>query len=173
MLQLLIDNLKLDEVVKELDDSELWGKVNFRTASPASPHREAEDIILRYPVMESADDAFNTIPCIPYDAWYELPRCQVLVFDLMRYVNGVQLGKVIASKIPPQGQVYSHFDEGIANEVYTRFQFSLQGDTCFVSEGKEYFIKEGSVFRFDNELQHSLTNIGDIDRYALIVDILI
>ena len=84
---------------------ELWNDFALRTDHPASPHREMDDIIVRYNarVNFSGDrDVFNgPHDSVWWDAIEKLPSVYRLVWDLMYKVEGERLGMVLITRQPP------------------------------------------------------------------------
>ena len=76
---------------------ELWNQHTTRTEDPASPHHGLDDIWVRYGDAERAKDGAahesHWYPCA--DALGIKP----LVYDLMRQVEGDQLGGVLITRI--------------------------------------------------------------------------
>ena len=173
MIKKLYEGLDFMPALVELSQSKAWGTIPFRTSYEGSAHKEVEDIVLRYPILEEPEDAFDAISCIPYDPWYDLPEIRKIVFDTMRAFEGVQLGKVVVTNLPAGGKIRPHIDEGVANEVYTRLQLNLFGECEFTVGEETVTMKGGELWVFDNQLEHSVVNNTDKERVALIIDILI
>jgi hypothetical protein len=43
----------------------------------------------------------NDVQVIPYPAWQLLPQLRPIIFDLMRRVEAVQLGRVLITRLAP------------------------------------------------------------------------
>jgi hypothetical protein len=101
----------------------LWDEHTNRTAAIDSPHHGLNDIWARYGDPERTQDDR------PHDAhWY--PAADVLgvkpmCFDLMRYVNGVELGGVLITRIPPGATCKPHRDTGWHALRYEKFAVHL------------------------------------------------
>jgi len=96
-----------------------------------------------------------------------------VVLNLMRRVNGVQLGRVVITRLAPGKSIAAHEDHGAPAWFYQRYQVMLQcRPGCVFKCGEEVIAAStGEVFWFDNTKTHSVTNNSDTDRIALIVDV--
>ena len=100
-----------------LRDASLWNENTLRTKHPGTAHAEADDIWLMFNSL--SDDVANDIQVQPYRAWGELSSLRGQVLDLMRRVDGVQLGRVIISRLKPGGRILPHVDEGAPATFYS------------------------------------------------------
>lgn len=155
-------------------NDDLWNAHNLRTLYPQSPHHEAEDILIWFNDLNQdsatiADDK----AVVPYPAWDRLPQVRPIIFDLMRRVEGVQLGRVMITRLKPGGQIYPHEDAGAPAEFYSRYQLSLQcGPGCLFHCGDETaYFSPGSLWLFQNQITHSVVNNSADDRLVLIADV--
>lgn len=155
---------------------ELWNQHTVRTAQYA--HSNISDIWVRYNPFHNYDpnngglEAFNR----EHEAhWYPAvdacPAIKDVCLDVMRMVEGVRLGGVLITKIPPGGEVKPHIDRGWHAEYYDKFAVQLQGDErqSFNFEGESLVSTTGDLYTFDNSRLHWVTNASDIDRITLIV----
>lgn len=154
---------------------ELWNQNTLRTSHPGTVHSQVDDIWLWFNEF-CKDDPYtvvNSKDCIPYPAWQALPECRSLVFDLMRLVEGVQLGRVLITRLPPGKCISPHIDQGAPAEFYSRYQIALQvyPGTTFKAGNEQINMKTGDCWLFDNTQEHSVTNNSIEDRIVLIVDI--
>lgn len=152
----------------------LWNAHDLRTTFSGSPHAQCDDIWLFFnEVPEDQGAVVNDIQVQPYEAWHELPQARQLIFDLMYRVGGVQLGRVLITRLPPGGTIPEHADQGAPAEYYQRFQIALQSRPgCLFSIGEEVVqFSMGECWWIDNSTPHSVVNNSDDDRIALVVDI--
>lgn len=151
---------------------ELWNQNPLRTQYPGTPHREADDIWVFFNAPEQPEAVINDIQTDPYPAWHILP-IKDLVFNLMRFVGGTQLGRVVVSRLAPGRQIYPHADQGAPAEFYQRYQIMLQclPGVIFSAGDEVVQMKTGDVYWFDNTNEHAVINNSADDRLALIVDI--
>lgn len=149
---------------------ELWNANDLRTTFPGSPHAEVDDIWLMF--NRTDGDVANDIQVYPYPAWSLIPARDV-VLNLMRRVNGTQLGRVIVTRLPPGKTIPQHVDQGAPAEFYSRYHIVLQSNAgCVARPGDEGVqFAAGEVWWFDNRAEHSVVNNSNDDRIVIIVDI--
>lgn len=154
--------------------SHLWNENNLRTNFPGSPHAECDDIWLFFnDVPEDESAVVDDIAVHPYPAWHELSQARNLVFDLMRRVEGVQLGRVLITRLAPGKSIPEHADSGAPAEYYQRYQIALQSlPGCnFQIADEAVNFRMGDCWWIDNSAPHSVVNNSADDRLALIVDV--
>lgn len=155
-------------------NSALWNANPLRTQFPGSPHSQCDDIWLFFnDIPEDKSAVIDDIAVRPYSAWAELPQARDLVFNLMRRVSGVQLGRVIITRLPPGCTIPEHVDQGAPAEFYQRFQIALQClPGCLFNIGEEVVnFSMGEAWWIDNTKPHSVVNNSADDRIVMIVDI--
>lgn len=150
---------------------ELWNQNSLRTEFPGTPHGEADDIWLWF--NDQKEDVANAIQVIPYPAWTLLPQARQIVFDLLRAVEGVQLGRVIITRLKPGKQIIPHRDAGAPAEFFKRYQVALQSlpGAIFQIEDEQAGFKTGDIWLINNRAEHSVQNNSQDDRVVMIVDI--
>jgi len=177
--ELILDNVDFTDLNEELTESKhLFGILPLRTAYEGSAHREVVDILLRGPLIKedsSLEELQNAMQCYNYTFMDAFPKLYISILDLMRFVVGEQLGRVIVTKLPPGGKITPHADEGEAAEKYDRFHIVLKGESgdTMICDGEEQEMRTGQVWWFDNNKTHSVENRSDQDRIHVIVDIMI
>lgn len=147
----------------------LWNRNTSRTEDPSSPHHGLDDIWARYGAPERAKDGE------PHDAfWYpcaEVLGVKSMCLDLMRHVEGVELGGVLITRIPPGKSVKPHTDPGWHARRYEKYGVQITSapgqEFCFDGEALE--TKPGDVFWFDNAHTHWVTNPTPYERITMIV----
>lgn len=163
-------------VKRALDENpELWNQHSERTAPESSPHREAEDIWLRF---NHADEIKNNRhdPLISHESvWYpclqKLAAAKPLIFDAMRLCWGTRLGGVLLTRLPPGKRIHPHTDEGWHAKYYNikiGIQIAGHPDQIFKYDDCEYRANTGDVFIFDNSVRHEVINDSNEDRLTLI-----
>lgn len=186
----LAENIDVIPVLHALHNhDELWNQNNLRTLYPGSPHREADDILFWFnDLSHLVKDSFGNIDfeasskvitvvddkdVIPYPAWNIITQVRILVFDLMRRVEGVRLGRTMATRLKSGDQIYPHDDSGAPAEYYSRYHIILQNGpgSLFNCGNETVTMKAGECYQFRNKLCHSVQNNSTIDRITLIVDI--
>ena len=160
----------------------LFGKYDMRCVGN-SPHRESTDIWVRYNAIENVlnnEGQLNaTHPAnkehrpVGYPAYYQLPDIRAVIFDLMRVVEGEELGTILLVKIPPGKQIYPHIDGGWSAEYYAKYYIAVQS-----APGNSFNFPDGSIFPtvgdaywFDNSVLHDAKNESNDDMVMLIVTI--
>jgi quercetin dioxygenase-like cupin family protein len=171
----LAEQVDVTPVLRELAlQPDLWDQNTLRTAHPETAHGAVSDIWLWF--NELSDDLSvitNDIQTRPYPAWMALPSLRRLVLDLIRRVDGVQLGRVIVTKLPSGAIIDPHVDRGAPAEFYARYQIALQSrpGALFHCEDETVNFRSGEVWWVNNRVIHSVVNNSDDDRIVCIVDI--
>lgn len=150
----------------------LWNAHDLRTTHPASPHRQVDDIWVRFNDVTTPEAVVDDLDCIAYPAWQELP-VQDLVLNVMRAVRGVRLGRVIISRLPPGASITPHIDQGAPATYYTRYHVALQSGpgALNISGGEVVTYQAGELWWFDNRVEHEIINNSADDRIALVIDV--
>lgn len=150
---------------------ELWDENNFRTTHQGTVHADASDIWLRYNNL--SDNIINDLESIDYPAFAKLPQARALVYDLMRFVEGNRLGRVFITKLPVNGRILPHKDEGESPEYYDRYHIFIQNFEGSVFRCGEEVIcpNAGDIYWFNNQIEHEVINNSIDDRLTLVIDI--
>jgi len=147
---------------------EFWDQNPARTEDPSSPHHGLSDIWARY--APPGVDGSN-----PHQSqWYpvaDVLPIKGLCYDLMRMVDGEELGGVLITRIPPGMQCKPHSDPGWHARYYQKIavQITSAPGQAFCFEGEELVSKPGDVFWFDNAHTHWVPNDSKYERITLIV----
>jgi hypothetical protein len=154
---------------------QLWNAHPFRTRRPCSAMTECDDVLLRYTAPEHLDDNDNDTEPVAYPAWTELPQVRPLVFDLMRRMEAVSLGRVIISRLPPGGRIAAHADTGnayVEQPNVMRLHVALQGlpGSLYHCGDETTQMLSGSVWHFNHREIHSIENNSGDDRVHLMID---
>lgn len=147
---------------------ELWNRNTDRTEDPSSPHHGLSDIWARYaaPGVDGSQ---------PHESvWYDSPiteAAKALVYPLMAYVQGDQLGGVLITKIPAGKRCKPHTDPGWHARYYEKFAIQIQSapGQSFNFDGESLVSKPGDVYWFDNAFTHWVDNPTEHDRITAIV----
>jgi hypothetical protein len=158
---------------------ELWNNNRLRQTFDNSPHSQVDDIWLRF--NDTTEFEKTGVPAvimdehesICYPAWFKLPQVQQLVFDLMRRVEGVRLGRVLITRLAPGKCVAPHIDSGSHAEYYERYHIILQNypGSIFRAGAESVCMKPGECWWFQNQQEHEVINNSADDRITLIVDV--
>ena len=180
--QLIARNMPVAPVMQQLaEHPDLWGENPLRKEFSGSPHKQMDDIWVRY--NDAAKLSYLThaqfneehVP-VWYRAWKELPALRRIVFTLVNLEHFEMIGGVLITKIPPGCSILSHADIGWHVEQYEKYYISLQsapGSLFICNEGQEdeevLNPLVGDCWLFDNRKYHSVHNRSGVDRITLIV----
>lgn len=171
----LAEGLEVGSIVHALHTrTGLWNRNDLRRTYPGTPHRECDDIWLRFqPQGLSVEQIVDAHEGVNYPALEELPQVRPLIFALMRQVEGERLGRVLITRLAPGKRIYPHVDGGDHARYYKRYQVALQSlpGVVFRSGGEQVSMRTGDVWWFDNSVEHEVVNNSADDRLALIIDI--
>jgi len=176
-------NFDVTELTCQIESNpSLWNRYTMRTQlMPDSPHREVQDIWLRYRDWNEFDPenpgAFSDEhESVFYPAYYELPAAKGIIDAVMaKFPAHAKLGGCLITKIAPGKMVYPHSDAGAwHSEYYNRkililLQSAPGQSFNFADEAHQG--ATGDCFAFDNSLVHSVTNDSGVDRISLILAI--
>lgn len=151
---------------------ELWNQNRLRTTHPGTAHSEVSDIWVFFNDQNGADIT-NDREVIEFPAWREIPQLRPLVFDLMRRMEAVRLGRVMITKLPPGKTIAPHVDGGAPAEWFVRYQIALQSlpGALFTIGEEAVNFHTGECWRINNRERHSVVNNSADDRIVLIVDL--
>lgn len=166
-----VDVIPLLNALAAHDD--LWNENTLRTTHPASPHQDVDDIWCWFNDPSDPEAVIDDLTTVPFRAWYEIPQVRPLVFDIMRRVEAVRLGRVLITRLAPGCSIPPHVDEGAPATYYTRYQLALQClPGCNFTIGDEAVnFRMGEWWQIDNRTKHSVVNNSADDRIVLIVDV--
>lgn len=161
---------------------ELWREDTYLRDYPQGPFADVESIMLRFPVkrvaeteeeLKNANSLYDQHENIDYPAYKLLPEARSIVMQIMHAVGGERLGRVMINKIRPGGRIFPHADTPSHAEYYSRFHcvlLSRPGVEFRCGEEKVY-MEQGSVYWFNNKLEHAVENNSAEDRIHMIVDV--
>lgn len=153
---------------------DLWNRNDLRRVYPETPHRECDDIWLRFqPEGLTQEQIIDAHESVNYPAMSELPMVRPIIFGLMRQVDGERLGRVLITRLAPGKRIYPHADGGDHAAYYKRYQIALHSlpGVLFRSGDEQVNMRTGEVWWFDNGIEHEVVNNSGDDRVTLIVDI--
>lgn len=164
---------------------ELWKEDTYLRDYAQGPFGEIESIMLRFPekrVFEQEEELqaykegksqFDQHESIDYPAYKLLTEARPLVMNLMAYVQGERLGRVMINKIKPGGVIYPHKDTPEHTAYYSRFHVVLQSapGVVFRADSEKVYMETGSIWWFDNSQEHEVINNSAEDRIHMVVDI--
>lgn len=158
---------------------DLWDQHTLRTTHPGTPHTEVSDIWLRFSDEVQAEakgliaGVIDEHESINFPAMRELPQLRPLIFGLMAKVEGERLGRVLVTKLKPEGKIEPHIDGGSHAAYYDRFHIVLHAEpnSLFGAGDETVEMRTGEIWWFDNSATHWVRNNSKDDRVHLIVDI--
>lgn len=158
-------------VMVALANSELWNEHPIRTQHPGTAHADVDDILMMF--NDLSGEIVNDIQVVPFPAWHALKPLRTMILDLMRRVDGVQLGRCIVTRLPPGGEITPHIDQGAPATYYRRYQIVLQSlpGALFHIGDETVNFQTGEVWWINNREIHSVVNNSADDRIVCIVDI--
>ena len=150
---------------------ELWNQNTLRTAHEGSPHKQVDDIMLRF--QGRGYQVVDDPECIWYPAWDVLTEAHKLIFDLAYMVKAERIGRILISRMAPGKVIEPHEDGGAVASYYTRYQMPIQSEpgVVFDCAGERVQMAGGQVWWFRNSLTHSVVNNSATDRIAMVVDL--
>lgn len=155
---------------------ELWNANTLRTTFEGTPHGQVDDIWLRFngnlerPLKELGDE----LETVDYPAMAALPMVRPVIFDLMRRVEGVRLGRVMITRVAPGKRILPHADVlGDYANYYQRYHVVIRGNpgSLFRVEQETVCMRTGEVWWFNAHGEHEVQNNSDDDRIHMLADI--
>ena len=161
---------------------DLWREDTYLRDYPQGPFGEVDTIMLRFPVktvletereLEEYGKSDGQHESIDYPPYKTLHEARPIVNWLMARVQGERLGRVMINRVAPGGRIFPHADTPVHAEYYTRFHVVLVSapGVDFRCEDEHAYFPPGSVFWFNNKLEHEVVNNSDRDRIHMVVDI--
>lgn len=155
---------------------ELWGQHPWRQFE-GSPHAEVEDILLRFQAVGQSPNAMAAAQSdpitVPYGGWMAIPQARLICLGLMRGVEGVQLGRVMITRLAPGKSITPHTDAGIYAAMFQRYHLALQagpGNVTFSGQ-EQITMAPGQVWWINNRESHGVVNNSEVDRLVMITDV--
>lgn len=166
---------KVGSALEELSlHPELWNQHTMRTESASSPHKEVDDIFLRYKNPKLPIDQQKPHESVWYPAIRKLPAIRNIIEKVMLAMpKGSELGGALITRIPPGKMVKPHSDAGTWHAEYfnKKVLALLQSDPnqSFNFDGESHAGLAGDVFAFNNLPEHWVINNSGVDRISLIL----
>jgi hypothetical protein len=144
-----------------------------------TPHKEVSDIWIRFNDLKSYEESKDAAKILDehesiwYSAVNDLPSVRTVVFQIMGRVQGIRLGRVLITRLAPGKKIEPHADGGTHAAYYERYHAVLQGlpGSLFRCGDETVNMQTGSVWWFQNAIEHEVINNSCDDRIHLIVDI--
>lgn len=177
--KLIAEGLNVQPLLDKLDSQpELWGRITDRQNYPGSAHKDTETIYLRWAKDRSLmggffdltqEDHFETIEALAPEVFRLTQTAIVNITGMVPW--DTKVGRVILTKMKPNGRITPHVDEGPYADRYDRFHVCLKGVSTFGCGESVQQMKPGQVWWFNHKLQHSVIN-HEGDRIHLIIDLI-
>lgn len=172
--QTILTNLNVQPLLDALKENEhLWNQNTLRTTHEKSPHKEVDDIWIRFnDLSKDVREAIEDKETMWYPAAFVLPT-STYIFTLAQLVAGDRFGRCVITRTPPGHKIDRHVDYGSPVAYYQRFHIALQNEegAAFICGDEEFTPQAGDVFVFDNSKEHEVVNNSSTDRITMIVDI--
>lgn len=164
---------------------ELWTEDTFLRHYPQGPFGMVDTIMLRFPVKQldlteeqielykqNLLPGFDQHESIDYPALALLPEARQIVMQVFAAVGGTRLGRVMINRIAPGGVIHPHADTPVHADYYSRYHVVLQSEpgVMFRCSDEKTYWETGSVFWFNNKLEHEVVNESKTDRVHMIID---
>lgn len=146
---------------------ELWDANPVRTTIPNGPHSQVSDILLRFGAAD-----LSTLQTEDQPAMAKIHEAKKIALDVMRMVQGDQLGRVMITRLPAGGRITPHADEGPYARFYNRYHLVLQGlpGSLFRCDDETVQMLTGELWWFNSHLEHEVMNNSKDDRIHMIID---
>lgn len=190
-LKQLAAGLDIVPILAELERApELWDQHTLRTSGAAPAHNAVSDIWVRYrtwsewewlrdneadgksgPGFAVATFVSEEHESVWYPAIDKLPSLRSLIFEVCRYWEVERLGGVLITRIPPGGEVKPHIDRGWHATYYEKIavQIASTQDQAFCFEDGQFRCEPGTVYTFDNNYSHWVSNESAEPRMTCII----
>jgi hypothetical protein len=170
----IASNVDVTPVLLELHRAaHLWDRNPERRLYPGTPHAAMTDITVRY--MPEADVTMEARRLehrnVFWPAWHALPALRPMVFALMHRVAATELGSILITRLPAGKIIEPHSDAGSWAPTYynCKAHITLAGSALVCCDGEVCKFDTGTIWTFDNLLNHAIENDGDGDRIVCIV----
>lgn len=177
----IANNVDVVPLLMAVQRQDLWNQHRFRTTFKGTPHKDVDDIWLRYTDDKKAnpDDPheaiIDTTP-IWHEAYKKLPQVKPIIFDLMRRLEAYELGRVLITRLKPGGRILPHSDnygDYVLDPDVARYHIVLQGlpGSLYRTGDETVCMKTGEVWWFNALIEHEVMNNSSDDRIHLLVDV--
>ena len=171
-IRIIKTGINVSKILKQIEQHpEDW---NIQQKIPDSkvldPHvyiSQAAVLQLVIGTIQNRDDyVFDSEDCMA------LPTCDrhtAAVGFLKRHFKDFKRAGFLA--LPPGGETGKHIDFGKYYLTKDRYHLSIQGTYEYTVGDESIVVEPGTLFWFDNKLEHSAKNIGKVDRIVLVFDV--
>jgi hypothetical protein len=171
-IRIIKTGINVSKILKQLNDNP--GDWNYQQKMPDTKVLDPHTYISQAAVLqlvigtithpdEYVFDSEGCIPAPPYQRHTEA------VGFLKRHFKEFKRAGFLA--LPPGGVTGAHVDFGKYYLNKDRYHLSIQGTYEYVVGDEKIIVEPGTLFWFNNKLEHSAKNIGTIDRIVLVFDV--
>ena len=156
-------------IIAELSlHNELWNEYTGRLSHPMSPHRDTDDIWLRFAEENLTDKSAKTDGphrSVWFPASKALSHAKSLALKMFTLMNGTKLGGVLFIRVPPGKSIYPHIDNAWHAKHYSKFAVQISGHANqeFAFEDGSLSALPGESYLLDNSFIHWVTNPTSTD----------
>lgn len=161
---------------------ELWREDTYLRDYPQGPFGQVESVILRFPdrsvhateaALAAHMEHFDQHENYDQPPYKRLTEARPIITNLMHYVGGERLGRVMINKIAPGGKVFPHADTPVHANYWDRYHVVLESHpgVDFRCEDEHVYMPTGTIWWFQNANEHEVINNSAGDRVHMIVDI--
>lgn len=172
--RLIHPRIGLGGITRELEHNPLAWALSTQRQTLCLEQRETQSIVLRRGAPADADERIENCH-VTVDA-VAAPYFPVTLAWVRATADtlGGELGRVLFARLPPQCQVYRHFDYGTYYACRDRYHLVIEsrGGSLMVCGEERVVMQQGELWRFDNKLPHEAFNPSDSPRVHLIFDLL-
>jgi len=170
-IKILKSNIDVSRFLKQLQDHpEDWGsQKNLDDSKQLDPTKYTVTVDVLQLVMGGityeGEYVGNTEICIPTPAYNK--HSKILSTLKKQFGNIYRCGFLAL----PVGEIVgSHIDEGTYYRTKDRYHLSIQGTYKYTVGEESIIVKPGTLFWFNNDLNHSAENVGDDVRITFVFD---
>jgi len=117
--------------------------------------------------IDKPDDyVFDSEGCTPAPAYYR--HTEAIAFMKRNFKD---FKRCAFLSLPVGGEVGKHTDFGTYYLTKDRYHLSIQGRYMYTVGDESFIVEPGTLFWFNNKLEHSAKNIGDEVRITLVFDV--
>lgn len=130
-------------------------------------YEPAEDELIEHLQTKGITNIF----AVDTEEYAKLPLVYEAVMSLAALVKAEQIGRVLVTRLNPNGHIKPHKDFGEYHDFYDRFHIVLSGKGCHFRSGKEMArMMPGEVWWFYNNDEHEVWNDTDVARIHIVID---
>lgn len=180
---LLAGGINVDPLVLAIKrQPNIWREDTYLRDYPQGPFGDTETIMLRFPNksvkatqadIEEYGHSDAQHENIDYPPFAYLPEARAIVFALMATVQGERLGRVMINRLRPGGVIAPHADTPVHADYYSRHHVVLQTapGANIRCDNETIHMEKGTIWWFNNKLEHEVVNNSAVDRIHMVVDI--